>query len=120
LAAGHAYTSYIDEEGDQGNAPQAPKVGMFTAFTIERGNLWLSKQFYLGDVVSLRPIAPSQLAEDSGLSQSLLEPGIRYGALVAAAQQLAKDESIGEPQWLTEVVDQQRTLQGQLYLNHDT
>src|SRR5690606_32249034 len=78
------------------------------------------KQFDVADIISLRPIAPSQLAEDSGLSQSLLEPGIRYGALVAAAQQLAKDESIGEPQWLAEVVDQQRALQGQLYLNHDT
>src|SRR5690606_8638413 len=65
---------------------------------------------------SLRPIAPSQLAADSGLSQSLLEPGIRYGALVAAAQQLAKDE----PRWLAEVVEQQRALQGQLDLNHDT
>src|SRR5690606_17887125 len=44
----------------------------------------------------------------------------RYGALVAAAQQLAKDESISEPQWLAEVVEQQRALQGKLYLNHDT
>lgn len=120
LAADHAYTSYIDEAGDQGNAPQTPKEGMFTPFTIERGNLWLSKQFDLGDIVSLRPIAPSQLAADSGLSQSLLEPGIRYGALVAAAQQLAKDESISESQWLVEVVEQQRSLQGQLYLNHGT
>src|SRR5690606_7403078 len=122
LAADHAYTSYIDDDeaGDQGNTPQTPKEGMFTPFTIERGNLWLSKQFDLGDIISLRPIAPSQLAADSGLSQSLLEPGIRYGALVAAAQQLAKDESISEAQWLTEVVDQQRALQGQLYFNHDT
>ncbi|QQD21389.1 hypothetical protein GJQ54_06215 [Oceanospirillaceae bacterium ASx5O] len=116
LAADHAYTSYIDEAGDQGNAPQTPKEGMFTPFTIERGNLWLSKQFEVADIISLRPIAPSQLAADSGLSQSLLEPGIRYGALVAAAQKLAKDE----PQWLAKVVEQQRALQGQLYFNHDT
>src|SRR5690606_8197990 len=117
LAADHAYTSYIDEEGEQGNAPQKkPKEGMFTPFTIERGNLWLSKQFEVADIISLRPIAPSQLAADSGLSQSLLEPGIRYGALVAAAQKLAKDE----PQWLAKVVEQQRALQGQLYFNHDT
>src|SRR5690606_26878240 len=118
LAADHAYTSYIDTNGD--GSTTTPTEGMFTPFTIERGNLWLSKQFDVADIISLRPIAPSQLAEDSGLSQSLLEPGIRYGALVAAAQQLAKDESIGEPQWLAEVVDQQRALQGQLYLNHDT
>src|SRR5690606_25181634 len=118
LAADHAYTSYIDANGT-GQAT-TPTEGMFTPLTIERGNLWLSKQLDLGDIISLRPIAPSQLAADSGLSQSLLEPGIRYGALVAAAQQLAKDKSISEPQWLTEVVDQQRALQGQLYLNHDT
>src|SRR5690606_29939869 len=42
LAADHAYTSYTDEEGEQGNAPQnKPKAGMFTPFTMERGNLWL-------------------------------------------------------------------------------
>src|SRR5690606_3926149 len=120
LAADHAYTSYIDTNGD--GSTTTPTEGMFTPFTIERGNLWLSKQFDLGDIVSLRPIAPAQLAEDSGPSQALVEPGIRYRAVVAAAHQLAKNENISEPQsqWLTDVVDQQRTLQGQLYLNHDT
>ena len=53
LAADHAYTSYIDDNGN-GQAT-TPTEGMFTPFTIERGNLWLSKQFDLGDIVSLRP-----------------------------------------------------------------
>src|SRR5690606_38510694 len=67
LAADHAYTSYIDDDdndndNDNGNGQATtPTEGMFTPFTIERGNLWLSRQFEVADIISLRPIAPSQL-----------------------------------------------------------
>src|SRR5690554_4802760 len=130
LAADMAYTTYIDEDGNLTNppsfendftvSPTVPVEGMFTPYTIERGNIWLSKQFGLGDIISVRPIAPSALNESSELTDGLREQGIRYGALLAAGQQLAKDKGITDVAWVSSVVNQQRDLHGQLYLNSDT
>src|SRR5690554_6309480 len=127
LAADMAYTTYIDEDGNLTNppsfendftvSPTVPVEGMFTPYTIERGNIWLSKQFGLGDIISVRPIAPSALNESSELTDGLREQGIRYGALLAAGQQLAEDASITDVAWVSSVVDQQRDLHGKLYLN---
>src|SRR5690554_3570552 len=126
LAADIAYTTYIDEDGNLTNPPSfendftdrptVPVEGMFTPYTIERGNIWLSKQFGLGDIISVRPIAPSALNESSELTDGLREQGIRYGALLAAGQQLAKDASITDVEWVSSVIDQQRKQHGQLYL----
>src|SRR5690554_5142886 len=124
LAADIAYTTYVDEEGvlgtpptDPTKDPQKPVDGMFTPYTIERGNIWIKKQFGLGDIISVRPIAPSALNESSELTDGLREQGIRYGALLAAGQQLAKDKGITDVAWVSSVIDQQRDLHGQLYLN---
>src|SRR5690554_5967309 len=121
LAADIAYTTYVDEEGVLGTHPtkdpQKPVDGMFTPYTIERGNIWIKKQFGLGDIISVRPIAPSALNESSELTDGLREQGIRYGALLAAGQQLAEDASITDVAWVSSVVDQQRDLHGKLYLN---
>src|SRR5690554_1107074 len=121
LAADIAYTTYIDEEGVLGTPPtkdpQKPVDGMFTPYTIERGNIWIKKQFGLGDIISVRPIAPSALNESSELTDGLREQGIRYGALLAAGQQLAKDEGITDVAWVSSVIDQQRKQHGQLFLN---
>lgn len=126
LAADMAYTTYIDEDGNLTNppsfendftdSPTVPVEGMFTPYTIERGNIWLSEQFGLGDIISVRPIAPSALNESSELTDGLREQGIRYGALLAAGQQLAKDKGITDVAWVSSVVNQQRDLHGQLYL----
>src|SRR5690554_3073528 len=125
-----AYTTYIDEDGNLTNppsfendftdSPTVPVEGMFTPYTIERGNIWLSKQFGLGDIISVRPIAPSALGESKDIIDGLREEGIRYGALLAAGQQLAKDKGITDVAWVSSVIDQQRDLHGQLYLNSDT
>lgn len=127
LAADIAYTTYVDEEGvlgtpptDPTDDPQKPVDGMFTPYTIERGNIWIKKQFGLGDIISVRPIAPSALNESSELTDGLRKQGIRYGALLAAGQQLAKDKGITDVAWVSSVIDQQRDLHGQLYLNSDT
>src|SRR5690554_7751844 len=130
LAADMAYTTYIDEDGNLTNppsfendftdSPTVPVEGMFTPYTIERGNIWLSKQFGLGDIISVRPIAPSALGESKDIIDGLREEGIRYGALLAAGQQLAKDKGITDVAWVSSVIDQQRDLHGQLYLNSDT
>src|SRR5690554_5528598 len=122
LAADIAYTTYVDEEGVSGPLPtndpqkQKPVDGMFTPYTIERGNIWIKKQFRLGDIISVRPIAPSALNESSELADGLREQGIRYGALLAAGQQLAKDKGITDVAWVSSVVNQQRDLHGQLFL----
>src|SRR5690554_2320512 len=125
-----AYTTYIDEDGNLTNppsfendftdSPTVPVEGMFTPYTIERGNIWLSKQFGLGDIISVRPIAPSALGESKDIIDGLREEGIRYDALLAAGQQLAKDKGITDVAWVSSVIDQQRDLHGQLYLNSDT
>lgn len=127
LAADMAYTTYIDEDGNLTNppsfendftdSPTVPVEGMFTPYTIERGNIWLSKQFGLGDIISVRPIAPSALGESKDIIDGLREEGIRYGALLAAGQQLAIDKGITDVAWVSSVIDQQRDLHGQLYLN---
>src|SRR5690554_5905444 len=91
---------------------------MYTPFTIERGNLWLSKQFKISDVISYRPISPSQLNQADGLVEGLREEGIRYGALLAGGQKLASDKNLSDTGWVTSIVEQQRELQGQLYINH--
>src|SRR5690554_1530568 len=130
LAADMAYTTYIDEDGNLTNppsfendftdSPTVPVEGMFTPYTIERGNIWLSKQFGLGDIISVRPIAPSALGESKDIIDGLREEGIRYGALLAAGQQLAKNANITDVEWVSSVIDQQRKQHGQLYLNSDT
>src|SRR5690554_2411510 len=118
LASDVAYTTYIDETGMAIGSPSTAVPGMYTPFTIERGNLWLSKQFKISDVISYRPISPSQLSQAEGLVQGLREKGIRYGALLAGGQKLAKDENLSDTDWVTSIVEQQRELQGQLYINH--
>src|SRR5690554_3227324 len=118
LAADIAYTTYIDETGDKRESPNTAAPGMYTPFTIERGNLWLSKQFKISDVISYRPISPSQLNQADGLVEGLREEGIRYGALLAGGQKLASDKNLSDTGWVTSIVEQQRELQGQLYINH--
>ena len=118
LAADVAYTTYIDETGVKRESPNTAAPGMYTPFTIERGNLWLSKQFKISDVISYRPISPSQLNQADGLVEGLREEGIRYGALLAGGQKLASDKGMSDSAWVTSVVNQQRELQGQLYINH--
>src|SRR5690554_4685378 len=118
LAADVAYTTYIDETGVKRESPNTAAPGMYTPFTIERGNLWLSKQFKISDVISYRPISPSQLNQADGLVEGLREEGIRYGALLAGGQKLASDKNLSDTGWVTSIVEQQRELQGQLYINH--
>lgn len=118
LASDIAYTTYIDEDGINREKPNKAVDGMFTPFTIERGNIWLTKQFDIADIISIRPIAPSALSETQDLETNLRQQGIRYGALLAAGQKLANDAGQTDALWLSTVVNQQRGLHGQLYLNN--
>lgn len=120
LAEDFAYTSYIDELGNQGENPTTSKPGIYTVYTVERANLWLSKQFDLPDVISTTPIAPSKINQLSNVSANILSNGIRYGALLAAAQMLAKEGNVSEVELYKQVRDQQREHLGQLYINHDS
>lgn len=122
LASDIAYTAYIDDNSIVGAEPSTnptiPVEGMFTPFTIESGNIWLTKQFNISDIIGIRPIAPSALNEVQDLVAGLREQGIRYGALLAGGQKLAQAEGITDAAWLGAVVKQQRGLKGQLYTNH--
>lgn len=126
LAADIAYTTYHDVDSDNWgtisdpiNAAQNPGSGMFTAFTIEKGNLWLAKQLNLPSVTTIQPIAPSALSGLQNSAAGELKEGIYYGALLAAGQKLAVDQGITEAEWLSKVINQQRNLLGQLYYNSD-
>lgn len=114
LASALAYTSYIDNSGD-GTNPDTPKAGVYTPFTIERANLWLSALFGLSDIISLRPLAPSELYKDSGLASAIKQESIIYGAIVAAGQQLAFETGQDQVDWLADMVDEFLHNQGQLY-----
>ncbi|MCA6060886.1 hypothetical protein HUF18_13965 [Thalassolituus sp. ST750PaO-4] len=114
LASALAYTSYIDNSGD-GTNPDTPKAGVYSPFTIERANLWLNALFDLSDVISLRPLAPSELYKDSGLASAIKQESILYGAIVAAGQQLAKEAGQDQVDWLADMVDEFLHNQGQLY-----
>lgn len=120
LAADFAYTSYIDENGAEGNNPNKAMPGIYSVYTIERANLWLSKQFDLPDVVSTTPILPNQLNQFGHLASQERSNGIRYGALLAAGRSLAESGKYRtEWEWFEKVRDQQRDLLGQLYQNAD-
>lgn len=111
-ASAFAYTSFIDTTDDK--VADVPKAGIYTPFTIERANLWLSRLFDISDVISLRPLSPAELNITPDLSSSLRSQGLYYGALLAAAQELASTEDITPEQWLAELVKQLLNTQGQL------
>lgn len=115
LASDFAYTSYIDENGIEGNQPNKAMAGIYTAYTIERANLWLSKQFKISDIASVTPILPSKLNQYSQLTSPERSEGIRYGALLAAGDSLSTAD--GEWEWFKKVRQQQRAKLGQLYKN---
>ena len=119
LASALAYTSYIDNSGD-GSNPDTPRAGIYTDFTIERANLWLSALFDLSDIISLRPLAPSELYKDSGLASAIKQESILYGAIVAAGQQLALDAGQDQVDWVADVVDEFLHNQGQFYQRSST
>ena len=115
LASALAYTSYIDTDGSENENPTTPRTGVYTAFTTERANLWLNRLFGVADIISSRALEPADLYNDSGLSSALLPDAIYYGALAAAAQQLAKEDGISETEWLAGLVHEFLINQGQLY-----
>lgn len=116
-ASAFAYTSYIDTT-DTGVA-DTPRAGIYTPFTIERANLWLSRLFGISDVISLRPLSPAELNTLPDVSSSLRQQGLYYGALLAAAQELASQQNITPEQWLAELVKQLLNTQGQLVMNDE-
>lgn len=88
VANAYAYTSYIDTTDDNINNPVTPRAGTYTRYTISLANQVLSRIFELPDILSVRPIAPSKIAEQTNLPLLLQEKGIMYGALLASIQQL--------------------------------
>lgn len=115
LASAFAYTSYIDTDGSEGENPTTPKAGIYTPLTIERANLWMNRMFGVVDIISSRALEPAALNTDSGLSSALLPDAIYYGALVAAGQQLAKDQGLDTSVWLQNLVYDVLHNNGQLY-----
>ena len=79
------------------------RAGFYSAYTIEKGNLWVARLFNDvltsgADLIALQPLAPSQLVKLSDSSNTLTTEGIVLGALLAAMQQqaVAADQSVAE------------------------
>lgn len=115
LASALAYTSFIDKTGSEGDDPSTPRTGIYTPFTIERANVWLDRMLGVSDIISSRPLEPADLYNDSKLSAALRPDAIYYGAIVAAAQQLARDADVDQVTWLGNLVHEFLINQGQLY-----
>ncbi|WP_430462390.1 hypothetical protein ACQUQU_06265 [Thalassolituus sp. LLYu03] len=118
LASAFAYTSYIDKTDNSAtdlDDPTTPRTGVYTAFTIERANVWMDRMFGVVDVVSSRALEPADLFNDSKLSAALRPDAIYYGAIVAAGQVLAKAEGIDETTWVNNLVHDLLVNQGQFY-----
>tara|TARA_B100001109_G_scaffold255885_1_gene262190 strand:- start:24264 stop:27323 length:3060 start_codon:yes stop_codon:yes gene_type:complete len=115
LASAFAYTSYIDQDGSEGDNPTTPRSGVYTQATIARANLWLNKLFGVADIISSQPLEPYDLRNDHNVSAAQMSDAVYYGALVAGAQKLAKDAGVDEETWLSMLVDDFLTYKGQLY-----
>lgn len=132
VASSLAHTSYIDADGQQdavasdgsqscisgstgGAETPDSESGIYTPFTVECANLWVSALFGISDIISVRPLAPSEIYKDPGLTSALRNEGILYGALLAAGQSLAKDADQSSVVWVGNFIDGFLVQQGQLY-----
>uniref|UniRef100_UPI0040474FAA hypothetical protein n=1 Tax=Roseivirga sp. TaxID=1964215 RepID=UPI0040474FAA len=111
------------------------RAGFYSAYTIEKGNLWVARLFNDvltsgADLIALQPLAPSQLVKLSDSSNTLTTEGIVLGALLAAMQQRAVVAGKPVAEWvlggrssdgarIPGLVDELLENQGRLYERSD-
>ena len=110
------------------------RAGFYSAYTIEKGNLWVARLFNDvltsgADLIALQPLAPSQLVKLSDGSNTLTTEGIVLGALLAAMQQQAVAADKPVAKWvlggrdngarIPGLVDELLENQGRLYERSD-
>ena len=88
VANAYAFTAYIDTTDDGINNPDTPQEGVYNRYRIDLANKQISAIFTVPDIISVQPIAPSQVAETTSLNLALQEQGIYLGALLSSIQRL--------------------------------
>ena len=99
LASTLATTVYIDVNGD--GETETNKTGFYSEYSIELANLHIDELLNVSDVVSVIPVMPSDISQETELAGNLLTEGIYYGALIAGMQEIA----FAENQTFTETID---------------
>lgn len=92
VANAFAYTIYIDDSDDGVNNPDKPQPGVYSRYRIDLANKTLSAIFKVPDILSVQPIAPSQIAQQTSIKLALQEQGIYLGAVLASIQLLKPDD----------------------------
>jgi len=127
LAASLAKTVYIDEikngisDDDRKDINEAIleqvdtfKTGIYNEYTMELANLHVSKLFGVSDIISVQPVAPSQITQVTSVSGERYVEGVYYGALIAVLPILAEGQSVDYMTFLSELTEDARTRKGQL------
>ncbi len=114
LASAYAYTTYITDDSDL-STTNKPKSGIYTPYTIELANQQVSKLFGLSDIISMPISRMANLGNISGSSKQQKIESLVAGAILAAAQQLAKDKNQSIKDWLNSMINSFLLQKGQLY-----
>ena len=99
--------------------PNVPAANYYSNYAVVKGNSQTASLLGLGDILSIEPVNLSLLNSLDVDSSASIQESIRYGALLAAWQQLElefnKDLSDGESPFQSEVISQYILNGGQLY-----
>jgi hypothetical protein len=123
LASSLATTVYTDEvsniEGlndrdDVGEGVETHRTGLYNEYTIELANLHVSKLFSVSDVISITPIGPSKLTQETNLKSAQLEESLFYGSLVAALPVLIEEHRKSYSELLGLITEDFLEREGQL------
>ena len=118
LASTLATTVYIDVDGD--GDTETSKTGFYSEYSIELSNLHLDELFNISDVISVTPILPSEITQETEMAGNLLVEALYYGALIAGIQQIAFDEGQTYSETIDELAVEFLSNNGQLYERDDS
>ncbi|WP_420590852.1 hypothetical protein [Bacterioplanoides sp.] len=118
IANAFAYTSYIDVTDDNENNPEKAQPGIYTRYTIDVANKRMTQIFGIDDIVSTRPIPPSEITKLTELSLLQQQQGITYGALLAGIQAI-KPDGVSVNAFLNQIILAFNNNKGQLLVRGD-
>ncbi|HBS42204.1 MAG TPA: hypothetical protein DEA26_05955 [Oceanospirillales bacterium] len=113
LASSLANTVYIDVNGD--GETETNKTGFYSEYSIEISNRHIDELLNISDVISVIPVMPSDISQNTELAGNLLTEGIYYGALIAGIQKIAFDENQTYTETIDELASEFLANGGQLY-----
>jgi hypothetical protein len=120
MASVLGYTEYIDDyasETETVGSQAAPSY--YSSLGIIKGNSQTANLLGLKDILSIEPVNLFTLHDLVKISSTTIQESIRYGALIAAWQQLEQEYNgslvAGEASFQREVVAQYISNQGQMY-----